>query len=813
MGAVISSVGGSPAPHRDVRRHGADNFPRALSSFVGRAREVREVKRLLSSSRLVTLTGIGGVGKTRLALHSAAEMRRAFPDGTWFVDLTDLHDPDFAMRDMQDPELLAQLVAGVLRLPAQPTRSPLDQLRESLATRRLLLVLDNCEHLLSGCAVLVDTVLRACPQVHVLATSREPLLTEGETTFAVPPLVLPRAGRLPSLAALAEVDSVALFVGRARSIVQGFELTADNQAAVSAICRRVDGLPLAIELAAARVQILAPQQIMDRLTDRFAVLNRGSRTAPQRLQTLRACLDWSFDLCTTREQGLRARLSVFAGGAELDAVEGICADEGLPVEEVFEVVATLVDKSILTRIDDGQTSRYRMLESVRDFGLEELRAAGQDAALRRRHRDWYRQLAIRAQREWLSERQAYWLARLGREHANIRVAMEYCLSEPGEAEDALRIAASLPPMHWIAKALFREGRQWLNRALTQAAQPTRVRAQALLLASQLAIGQGDPGAGAELLDRGEALAQRLNAQAELAYATYLRGLVKMFATGDLPAAIDHFEHALTALEADAQGPSQLQIDLRLTLGHAVGLLGDGDRAAALEQQVRGLTEPWDQAFYRARVVWGRALAAWRNGELETATALVSERLRPLQGQGLDDRYGIALSVEVLAWIAAAAGQGHRAATLLGAADSLWTEIGSSIGGYRYLEDDHRECERRAREMLGDDVFGEAFEQGRSFVPEQSIACALDAKLVPEQGTAAAGPAGDPVVALTRREREVAEHLAQGLTNKEIAERLGISQRTVETHVEHILAKLGFSGRAQVAAWSTGIRRTPAQPER
>ena len=576
---------------------------------------------------------------------------------------------------------------------------------------------------------------------------------------------------------------------------------------MSAICRRLDGLPLAIELAAARVRVLTPRQIMERLADRFAVLGRGGGTAPERLRTLQACLRWSFDLCSKPEQMLWARLSVFSGAAQLDAMEGICADDEMPAEEMPALVAALVDKSILVRIDDGQVTRYRMLDTVRDFGLEELRVDGQDAAVRRRHRDWYLELVIRAQQEWLSERQAYWLARLGCEHANIRSAMEYCLVQPGEAETALRIAVSLPPMHWIAKALFREGRHWLDRGLAQAPLPTPVRAQALLLASQLAIGQGDPGAGAELVDRGEALAVQLGAPAELAYATYLRGLVVMFAAGDLSAAIGHFERALAALQAVSQRPSQLQIDLLLTLGHAVGLQGDRDRAAALEHEVRRLTRPWDQGFYRARMVWGRALAAWRHRDLDTAAALVAKRLQPLQGQGPDDRYGIALSLEVLAWIAAADRQPLRAATLLGAADSLWTDIGSSIGGYRYLEDDHRQCERDARESLGDNAFRQAWELGRGLEPEQAVAFALGAECAPDEVAAGAGSAGRSV-ALTRREREVAELVMRGLTNRGIARRLFISQRTAESHLDHILAKLGFSSREQVAAWMTGSHHTP-----
>jgi ATP/maltotriose-dependent transcriptional regulator MalT len=248
-------------------------------------------------------------------------------------------------------------------------------------------------------------------------------------------------------------------------------------------------------------------------------------------------------------------------------------------------------------------------------------------------------------------------------------------------------------------------------------------------------------------------------------------------------------------------PSPLRIDLLLTLGHAAGLLGDRDRAAALEREVRRLTQPWDKGFYSARLVWGRALAAWRNGELGIATTLVSERLRPVREQGTDDHYGIALSVEVLAWIAAAARRPRRAATLLGAADSLWTGIGSSIGGYRYLEDDHRECERRTREMLGDSIFAEAFALGRGLGPDQAAGYALGTEHAAEEGTAV-GSAGD-LVELSRREREVAELVAAGLSNREIAGRLVISTRTAESHVDHILSKLGFTSRAQVAAaWTT-----------
>ena len=436
--------------------------------------------------------------------------------------------------EVRDPDGLAFLVTSTLRVREQGGGSPLEVLVEQLAHRHLLLVLDNCEHLLPASAILADALLRGCPRLRILATSREPLTVTGETLVAVSPLPAPEPDQPPTLADMNRYESAMLFLARAETVVPGFGLTADNYLAVASLCRRLDGLPLAIELAAARIRVLAPQQIVDRLTDRFAVLPRGRRNAPERQQTLRACVDWSFDLCTKPERRLWARLAVFAGGFELDAVEGVCADEQLPQPDLLDLLTGLIDKSILVRDDaadgDAKVARYRMLETIRDYGQEKLDEAGEDGVLRRRHRDWYLRLVARTRAEELSDRSAFWMARLTRDHANLRTALEFCLTEPGEAEAALRLAVSLPGQYWSASGLIGDGRHWLDHALGQATAPTALRARALLISSHLAVGQGDTATGIRLLDEGEQLARQLDASAELGQAAYMRGPVRCSST-------------------------------------------------------------------------------------------------------------------------------------------------------------------------------------------------------------------------------------------------------------------------------------------
>jgi predicted ATPase/DNA-binding CsgD family transcriptional regulator len=359
------------------------NLPEQLTSFVGRRNEVAEAKRMLSASRLVTLKGPGGVGKTRLALKVAADLRRSFGDGVWLVELGQL----------QNPALLMHTLAGSVGMREQPGRPLTAALEEHLGPRQLLLVLDNCEHLVESVAAEVGSLLRCCPQLRVLATSREPLGVAGEVVLSVPPLSVPDPRRPCSLSELSRFAAVTLFADRAALAVTEFNLTEDNQLAVTEICQRLDGLPLAIELAAVRLRALSAEEIAHRLSDRYRLLTKGSRSAPTRQQTLRSCVEWSYDLCSPSERLLWARLAVFDGGFELNAAEGIGAGDGL-AQDMLDLVASLVDKSILV-IERGALTRYRMLDSIRDFGREKLRQTGEFAALRRRYRGWYADLVAR----------------------------------------------------------------------------------------------------------------------------------------------------------------------------------------------------------------------------------------------------------------------------------------------------------------------------------------------------------------------------------------------------------------------------------
>ncbi|WP_030437612.1 ATP-binding protein [Actinoplanes subtropicus] len=752
------------------------NVPAESTSFVGRRTELAEIKRMLADARLVTLTGMGGIGKTRLALRVAAEVRRAFRDGVWFVDLTQLREPD--------ADALADLVLAVLGVP-RPGGPPRRRLIDHLAGRRALLVLDNCEHLLAPSAVLAEALVRGCPEVGVLATSRQPLAIGGERLYLVPPL--------------GHDETATLFVARARAIAPEFAVTGDDAAAMAELCRRLDGLPLAVELAAARVRALAPPQILDRLADRFALLSQGDRGGPARQRTLRASVEWSFDLCGEPERTLWGRLSVFAGTFELDAVEGICADEALPESEVLEALTGLLDKSILVRDDVRENcARYRMLEAIRDYARDKLVAGGL-VVLPRRHRDWYLRMVARANAEGISDRSAYWMSRLARERANLRTAMEFCLSEPGEAEAALRLAVTLPGHYWSAWGLLGEGRRWLDRALTLAPAPTALRAKALLINSHLAVWLGEHAEAARLLTEGEELAGRLHAAAELGHAAYTRGVAALYAN-DLPVAVERLEKAWTLLAGEPDKDLYLYLNVLLGFGVSAALAGDTERAGSCQRELLAIVEPRAGGRHRSLARWVGGLIRWRQGDPREGAAQVVEALRLKPTWGSDDRYTTALCLEVLAWITADRRRHRRAATLLGAADVCWADVGASIGSYLQFAGHHDTCERLARAALGDAAFTAAFRDGQALAPEDLLAFVLDEPRRAGRAEEEAEP-----TPLTNRERQIADLLTQGLTNKEIASRLVISRRTAESHVDRILGKLGFSRRAQVAAWNASSR--------
>jgi len=762
------------------------NLPAELTSFVGHRGELAEVRRLLAGSRLVTLTGPGGVGKTRLALRAAAGLARAFPDGVWLVRLDQL----------RDEALVAHAVAEALRLQDPAGCAP-EAAVEYLTGRQLLLVLDNCEHVVDAVAKLADVLLRAAAGLRVLATSRESLNIDGEMVLPVPPLPVPEEGQPLSVAELAQFAAAALFAERAAQVVPGFAVTEANAAAVAGICRRLEGMPLAIELAAAQIPVLSAEQIEARLGDRLGLLTRGGRARPARQQTLRASIEWSYELCRPAERLLWARCSVFAGGFQLDAAEGICADDRLPAGDVLELLAALAAKSILTAGHSKGVARYRLPETLREFGQERLHESGEDTALRRRHRDWHEQLARRANTGWLSPRLADLEARLFREHANVQAAQDFCQAEPGEAEAGLRIALHVWHLYYWSAGHVSEGRHRLGQVLAEVREPTVWRARGLLLAGFLAAVGGDRGAAQPLLEQGSGLAGQLNDPATRAFAAWAAGHVFEMA-GDLPQAIAEFEDGLAVLPVAFRGPPRAQ--LLLGLATAAGLAGDEERAVACHREALALTEAGGEFIrhsYSTYPLWALGVAAWRHGDLDRATGLQQQSLRLWARH--NDRMGSIWCVEVLAWIAASRHQYERAAVLLGAAAGLWQSVGTTLDSHQPIAGHHRDCEQQTRQALGETAFQAAYHCGLDLPAEDVLACALQQPGKPQKKPLA--QAVSEAAPLTRRELQVARLIAGGRSNREIAAELVISQRTAENHVEHILTKLGFTSRAQVAAWA------------
>ncbi|GAA2412771.1 LuxR family transcriptional regulator [Nonomuraea africana] len=751
-----------------------DNLPADFTSFVDRRLELAEIKRLLSLARLVTLTGVGGVGKTRLALRAATDLRRAFADGVWMVDLAALGDP----------ELLVHAVAEPLGVSDQSARPLLTVLSEHIADKQMLLVLDNCEHMLDACARSAHALLRASPGLRILSTSREALGVYGEHVLAVHPLSVPTESQENATPSAA----VALFAERAAAVVPGFGVTPDNAAIIERLCQRLEGIPLAIELAAARMRVMSVQNLLTRLDDRFQLLSGGPRTMPHRQQTLRALMDWSRDLCSPEEQMLWGRLSVFYGSFDLGAAEEVCSLGGLPRESILDLLIQLVEKSILVR-DEASPDRYRLLETIRQYGAELLSGSGEVTPLRRRHRDYYEGLVVRAEAEWFGEHQLEWTTRLWCEHANIRAALDFCRTEPGEAEAGLRMAAALR-MYWLGSGLIREGRGWLDRLLPLHTKPTPVRVKAMWLDTWLSLLQNDEATALPMLKASRALAEQLGDTSALAYVAQITGLAEF--RGDLPATVALFDEALAHHRAvgDLMGVAYALIRLATTSI----LLDDADRALAYCEECAALSASHGETWFKAHALWMMGIAVWRQGDHRRAAALEQESIQVKAA--FHDQVGVAIGIEVLAWIAATDRQSERAATLFGALETIWRPTGMSL--FNFMTSYHDECQQRTQEILGDQRYESAFGHGTRFAVEAAISFALDDKLdsaaVPAKSEAESCP-------LTRREMEIAELVAQGLSNKEIAAALVIAPRTAEGHVEHILAKLGFTSRAQIAAWA------------
>ena len=610
-----------------------NNLPRHLNSFVGRRRDVAEVRQLTTEAPLVTLTGPGGVGKTRLCLQVAAELLDTFADGAWLVELETLTDESLVVQQLA----VALGIAEALDADAQ--QSVIAHLR----TRQVLIILDNCEHVIDACARLANALLRSCPGLRILATSREALGVAGERLYPVRSLDLPdEAGTLPA-AAIAEFEAVDLFRERAKAADPAFEITDENAAAVVEICHRLDGIPLAIELAAARVRALSPKQIAERLDDRFRLLAGGSRTVMPRHQTLRAAIDWSFDLLPDAERSVLWRLSAFSGTFSLEAAEAVCIGPDVESVEVTDYVTRLVEKSLVNRKGD----RYRLLETVRGYARERSLEAGEATSAFERHRDWYLGFVRRAAPAFFrGPESAAWLDDLETEHDNLRGALSWSLSQPSGATAALELAAGLWRF-WEIRGYLLEGRQWLERVLAATdGDVSMTRADVLTAAGILAAAQGNHAAAIGYHEQSLALHEQLGNR--MGYQFALHNLANAAQhNGDVARARQLYERVLEI--GGDEGPNAGFV--RVSLADVADM--QGDRAAAnlnyerAIEVVRAAGEPWRMAY--AQSSYGQS--AVRHGDYALARDRFEQALAIYRELG--DQRGEARLLTLLADVEAA----------------------------------------------------------------------------------------------------------------------------------------------------------------
>jgi predicted ATPase len=675
------------------------NLPAEVTRFVGRRRELSQIGEALKRYRLVTLRGVGGVGKTRLALRVAAGVRRSFADGVWLAELSSLRDAG----------LLARTVATCLGLPDQAAGDPVDLLADHLAERDLLLVLDTCEHLADACAMLAQALLRAAPRLRILATSREPLGVIGERALLISPLAVPGAG-----AHAAGYESVAFFIDRADAMTPGFTMTTANEQAVAQLCRGLDGIPLALELAAIRLRAMSVEQIAARLDDRFRLLGTA-RTSQDRHQTLRAAVDWSHELCTVAEQRLWARLSVFPGGFDLEAAERVCAGDILAADSLFDVLGRLVEKSVVLCEQDGR--RYRMLDTIREYGAGQLAALGEQHHLRRRHRDHYLGLAERAAAGSLGAGQAGWLAMLRQETPNLRVALDYSYTSPGQEAAGLRMTVLLRH-YWLLVGQFSEGRRWHDRALA-AGSNSPDGAWAVYGAGVLALQQGDLETGGPLLARAAGLAADLHDRDLAADVTDAQGIASFFA-GDLDGARACHEKALAAYaEIGFREPFALICFARLA--SVCCLTGELDRALALSEECLRRSEELGEQWARGTALWIRGAARWLSADTGRAVedALACLAIKEVLG----DLHTITMAIDLLAVCRVAQGDYVRAAELSGAGDALWKILRAPVQQGPYYAEIRRNAAETCRRALGEAQFETARRRGTGLSFSEAIAIA------------------------------------------------------------------------------------------
>ena len=796
-------------------------------------------------TRAVTLCGAGGIGKTRLALRILAGLADEFPDGACFVELADLGQP----------ELVVSRVASAVGVGEEPGRPLLDTLADALRSRRMLLALDNCEHLIDACAWVSRRLLASSPGLRLLATSREPLHVAAETVWQVPPLSVAPDGALAGAADDAcRYEAIRLFADRAAACSPGFAAGPGNVAAIAEICRALDGIPLAIELAAARVRALSAEQIAGRLADRFGLLTTGDRTAPPRQRTLRAAIDWSFDLLTSHERVLLRRLSVFAGWS-LEMAEQVCSGEQTPAGDMLDLIAALVDKSLVVLEPEalGQ-ARYRLLDTIREYAAERLAEAGESAALQLRLRDYVLRVAEHNLAIGMARLPAPWSARVDVfrrydvDAGNLWQVLSRCLAD-GDAETGLRICTAVRPA-WIARGSFAEGGEWLESflALDKGAVPPGVRGAALVGRAQLAL-SSDPALAESLAEEGLELCRAAGDEFWIAAALSLLAEIALHtgrpdeaascadeavsvarAAGDgwnegyalgIQAAIAGLRGRLR--EAQQLGKASIAVMRRidqqwgvaralLGLGDLARLRGDPGDARRRYLEALGILREIDARPEIARCLAGLGRVALDLGAAGLARQHLTDSIRLSHHTGA--RIGVARGLEAFAALALVEDRPERAVQLTAAATAM-----REAAGLPPLPGARAERYLTAARHLGKPAIARLWAQGLAMSPDAAVALALD---LPEPGPASGDvkltavgadeAAEAPPGPLTPREREIVELVASGRSNKAIAEELFISPATAARHVANILAKLGFSSRTQIAAWAAeGQRAAPAVP--
>ncbi len=750
--------------------HLPNNLPQQLTSFVGREREIKQIQELLTGTRLLTITGAGGTGKTRLSLQVAADLLDDDGDGVWLIELAPLTDAN----------LVPQAVASILDVREEPGRPMVLTLVDAIHSKRLLLLFDNCEHVCAACAELANVLLQGCPDARILATSREALGIAGETVYRLPSLSLPDPAHLPSLPRMTQFESVRLFIDRAVAASPQFAVTNTNAPAVAQICHRLDGIPLALELAAARIKALTPEQILRRLDDRFRLLTGGSRTAMPRQQTLRALIDWSFDLLSPQERAMLRRLSVFSGGWSMEAAEVVCslahAGEGanagtVKVEEweILDLLTGLVDKSLVLCEESGSTSRYRLLQTVREYARERLMEAGETEAVRRSHLEYYLKLAERAEPELRGPKPEPWLDQLEQEHDNLRIALLWCRSVRGEttgtenssneaaADPCLRIVGALWRF-WHIRGYYQEGRERLSEILAEASKaPTELRAQALNAAGLLTLQQGDYDSARSFFEQCLAIGREIGS---LRFTSAALGNLGMVAQdqGNYVAARALYDESL-AIDRKVNNPRAISNALMI-LGNLLYAENDDEEARRCYEESlqlrRTLGDKWGisgslnnlgNVAYRqsnyaaARAYYAESLDLYRQlgdkrgmciplsglGKLSLremrlpeAAACYTESLGYARELGLKPT--LVLCLDGLAGVALAKGHPDRAARILGATEALRTSVGAALPPPE--PDDHELILLTLRESLGERALSEARNEGRRMDLEHAVVYAL-----------------------------------------------------------------------------------------